>query len=276
MTELARIFDVNSRHLKKFGRLVVTLSVLTLVAVPWARSVIADGDEPRISYSEMRTKGRPGDFYKLGFSANDRVCRRTLQLLNQSVGMPSHLRAGYDYAKIDTAFFLRTRENVAWEPQWLITAQSKNGRAGVLDLTTADVFNNGKSLRLLRFELSVSSNLSHSLYAFPAQQLEAYLGQSDEVAEGLPVVTLVTPLYELKPYKLDLDPSFARRALGAEDYPWAGVLADVIEVEGKSYVLVTSAIERYRQSQIYLVEFLSHKNRMLVCEYGSDYLFVDE
>lgn len=271
MTEFGRIFSADCGQLKRLGHLVCVLGALTLIAVPWVRPVIADGDEPRISYSEMRATGRPGDFYKLESSADDRVCRRTVQHLNQSIGMPSNLRAGYDYAKIDTAFFLQTRENVAWEPKWLITAQSKNGRAGVLDLTTADIFNNGKSLRLLRFELSVSSNLSHSLYALPAQELEAHLVQSHESAQDLPAVTLATPLYELKPYKLNFDPLF-----GSKDYPWAGVLADIIEIDGKSYVLVTSAVEKYRKNRVYLIKFLSYKDRQLVCEFGSDYIFVDE
>jgi hypothetical protein len=131
-------------------------------------------------------------------------------------------------------------------------------------------------MAMFRFELGVGRGVIHSIYAAPAPELQRHLTESDNRVEGRRVVSLRGPVYDLKPYELDFFPTFAQDALGASEYPWAGVLADVIDVEGKRYVLVTSAVEKYRRNRVYLLEFFSHKDRRLVCGYHSEYLFVDE
>ena len=272
MTEFARIFSASCRQITKFCPL--ALGVLIFLAAPWVRPVVGDGEGPRISYSEMRTSGRPENFYKLEYSADDQVCSGALKRLNRPMAMPPNLKMPHDYAKIDTVFFLGTEENVTWEPRWLIF-EDKTGHAGILDGTFADIFNNGHQLRLFRFELGVGRGVIHSIYA-ASPETQEHLTESDDRVEGRRVVTLLGPVYELKPYQLDFFPTFAQDELGASEYPWAGVFADVIDVEGKRYVLVTSAVEKYRRNRIYLLEFFSHKDRRLVCGYYSEYLFVDK
>lgn len=252
-------------------------TLAAVAALTWMIPAVAAGDERTISYGEMRREGRPEGFYELGFAADGRVCQDALRLLNRPAPMPAGLRMPYDYPKIATAFFLRTEASVTWEPRWLISViGSKTGRGGVLDETAADIFNTGQTLRLYRFEGSVGGRRFLSIYAAPADSLSPYLAESDDRVEGLPVARLLVPLYELKPFALDLDPGFAMAALELTELPWAGVFADVVVLDGATYVLVTSAIEKYRRNRTYLLRFASHRDRTLICEFRSDYVFVDE
>lgn len=136
---------------------IIRLLSFVCITVAFAESAptsFAGAGEPRITYSEMRTRGRPSEFYKLDYSADDQVCRGALENLNRPMTMPPNLKVPHDYAKIDTAFFLGTGANVSWEPRWLVFAD-KAGRAGILDSASVEIFNNGQQLRLFRFELGI-------------------------------------------------------------------------------------------------------------------------
>lgn len=263
------------RHRSFAVRRTLGLVCITVALSGWAPSAFAGGDEPRITYTEMRVSGRPAEFYKLGFSADDHLCGSALRLLNRPMPMRSGLRMPHDYAKIDTAFFLGTEANVKWEPKWLVL-EDKTGGAGILDVASADIFNDGQQLRLFRFELGVGQGVIHSIFAASPQRILEHLFESDDRVDERRVVTLLSPVYKLKPYEFDFFPTFAKKELGTIEYPWAGVFADVVEVDGKFYVLVMSAVDKYRRNRVHLLEFFSHKNRRLVCEYHSEYLFIDE
>ena len=242
----------------------------------WAPHLMADGDERRMTYSEMYSKGRPAGFYESGFSADAKACRAVLHLLNRPVAIPPGLRIGYNYAEIDTLFLLHTSANVSWEAKWLNFYKSKTRGAGWLDAATADIFNNGRPLRLFRLKGSVSSNYFHSFYATPIERVRDYIVESDDRIDGLPVATLRVPVYELQAIMLDFDLGFAVKELGTTKTPWAGVFADIVEIDGGTYVLVTSAIEEYRRGRAYLLKFSSYKDREVVCEFKSRYVFINE
>jgi hypothetical protein len=264
-------------HLSKHLGLMCLLGLLAFVAVSWAPAISVARDEPRISYSEMRTSGRPAGLYESGFSADDDICQGALRFLNQPAPMPLGLRMRQDYVKVDTAFFLGTRANVAWEPRWLISViRSKAGRPGVLDETAADIFNTGQPLRVYRFEGSVGGGRFHSIYAAPADSFSPHLIERGDRIDGLRVARVMGLLADLKPFELDFHFDLAMEAIGLAKPPWAGVFADILQLEGKTYFLVTSAIKKYRHNRTYLLRFTSHRDRKLLCEFRSDYMFVDE
>ena len=99
---------------------------------------LAGSDDLRLTYSEMRAKGRPADFYTLEFAAAaDNVCNDALRLLSEPSAVRPSLRMPYDYAKIHSDFFLHTAANITWEPRWVVdrTGVSASGvltGAGVL------------------------------------------------------------------------------------------------------------------------------------------------
>lgn len=232
----------------------------------WAHPAFSiDGQESNSSFDTF-TDGRPPDFYTLGFVGNQSVCDSALWLLNRRASVPPGLRMPYDYAKIDTAFFLSTEASVAWDPKWLII-DNKTPRVGVLDTAIADLFNDDQPLVILRFELSVGGNLRHSIYGIPLRSRHEVLIESESRVEGLQRVEIPGPLSLLRPYSVDFDSKVAAKVLGIERPAWAGVFADIIRVEGKTYVLVTSALQNYRHNRVYLLEFFSRKDSRLVCEY---------
>ena len=257
-------FTPRKRAIMTFATVVTMLACIAgfvvasdlLVSVP----AFAGGDDerPTITFSELYKKGRPPNFYSLGFAADDNVCNAALRLLNEPASIPPGLRMPYDYAKIDTALFLNTKSSVAWEKAWLAPRGVGKPRRD-LDIVNVSLFNEGMSFSVFRVESFLSGFRIHALLVPPAERAAEVFHRRNEMIEGLPVYEQQTwaPEYTIEP-----DSRLAAETLGKAITPWSTsfVFVDILQIDKNNYVLVMPSILNDEDVRIYLVKFQNHRS----------------
>jgi len=153
--------------------------------------------------------------------------------------------------------------------------QLQFGSKSWLETTLADIYNTGHPVEIYRFESRLGSAKLHNGYA-DHRTPQAGGQEPNGRVNGLRTYVVDKPQPHPPGSGLFVDPDFVREALAISEDPWPNgyVFFDIIKIQNRYYVLLTSALFSFGKPKVYMAAFADHRTRRLICAFQSRFQIV--